>query len=68
MKRTPAILSASHDGQVIGRRLKFDATDPNQGIFFINGSESRVEIVGKNKGTELMFSSSSLILIPASMP
>ena len=42
-------------GQAVAHCLKFDAADPNQGIFFINGSETRVEIVGRNKGTELMF-------------
>ena len=50
-----SIVTPGGMGQVIGRRLKFDQTDPNQGIFFINGSETRVEIVGKNKGAELMF-------------
>lgn len=31
------------------------ATDPNQGVFFINGAETRVTVVGKNTATELMF-------------
>ena len=31
------------------------ATDPNQGVFFINGTETRVTVVGKNTATELMF-------------
>lgn len=41
--------------QVTGYRLKFDPSDPNQGIFFINGSTTQVSIVGKNGPSELMF-------------
>lgn len=49
-------------GRLTGYRLKFDPTDPEQGIFFTNGSIStRVEVVGKNKPRELMF------LVPASL-
>lgn len=48
-------------GQLTGYRLKFDASDPNLGIFFINGSTTRVSIVGKNGPSELMF------LVPASL-
>lgn len=42
-------------GQLAGRYLKFDATDPQQGIFFVNGSETRVEVMGRNTSTELVF-------------
>ncbi len=41
--------------QVTGYRLKFDPTDPTQGIFFVNGSTTQVSIVGKNGPSELMF-------------
>jgi hypothetical protein len=54
-------------GRLTGRRLKFQAEDPNQGIFFVaadplsglplpdaNGSY-RVEVIGKNAPSELMF-------------
>ena len=47
--------------QVTGYRLKFDPTDTSQGIFFVNGSATRVSIVGKNNPSELMF------LVPASL-
>ncbi|MCB0165580.1 MAG: DUF4469 domain-containing protein [Anaerolineae bacterium] len=50
-----SIVTPGGMGQVRGRRLKFDATDPNQGVFFINGTETRVTVVGKNTATELMF-------------
>ena len=50
-----AIITPGGMGQVRGHRLKFDAADPKQGIFFINGTETRVEIVGRNTGTDLMF-------------
>ena len=40
-----------------GSLLKFDESDPDQGIFFIGGdkSETRVTDVVKNKPSELMF-------------
>jgi len=47
--------------QVTGYRLKFDPADTSQGIFFVNGSATRVSIVGKNNPSELMF------LVPASL-
>ena len=50
-----SIITPGGMGQVRGRRLKFDPADPNQGIFFINGTETRVTVVGKNTATELMF-------------
>ncbi len=48
-------------GRLTGHRLKFDPTDPNQGIFFINGKTTQVAVVGKNDPSELMF------LVPASL-
>jgi len=44
-------------GQVVGHRLKFDAEDPAQGIFFVaaDGSETQATVVGRNKPAELMF-------------
>jgi hypothetical protein len=43
--------------QLAGDRLKFDPTDPAQDIFFVaaDGSETRIEVVGKNTGGELIF-------------
>jgi hypothetical protein len=48
-------------GRLTGYRLKFDPADANQGIFFINGSTTQVDVVGKNDPSELMF------LVPASL-
>lgn len=42
-------------GQITGYRLKFDPADPEQGIFFINGSTTRVSVVGHNGPSKLMF-------------
>jgi hypothetical protein len=49
--------------QLVGRRLKFDPTDSQQGLFFIaaDGPETRVDKVGRNKPAELIFG------IPASL-
>lgn len=51
------VLTAGGMGQFIGHRLKFDPADANQGIFFVaeDGNATRVEIVGRNKPAELMF-------------
>ncbi len=48
-------------GQLGGRHLKFDPSDPAQGVFFVasDGRETRVEVVGRNKPSELSF------LVPA---
>lgn len=51
-------------GQLAGDKLKFDPADTSQGIFFVGGGETgtlRVEVVGKNTSTELMF------LVPANL-
>jgi hypothetical protein len=44
-------------GQVVGHRLKFDAADPEQGIFFIagDGTATRVTVIGRNMPSDLMF-------------
>jgi hypothetical protein len=44
-------------GQVSGRRLKFDAADPNQGIFFVaaDGSATRAEVVVMNTPRKVIF-------------
>ena len=47
-------------GQITGHRLRFDPGDTSQGIFFVNGSATRVSVAGKNDPSELMF------LVPAS--
>ena len=50
-------LTSGGMGQLFGYRLNYDPADAQQGIFFIaaDGSEKRVEIVGRNKPRELMF-------------
>ncbi len=57
------ILTPGGMGEVLGHRLKFDPSDPAQGIFFIaeDGTETRVTVVGRNKPGDLMF------LVPASL-
>jgi hypothetical protein len=42
---------------LIGNRLNFDPADAAQGVFYIgaDGTEVRVEIVGQNKPSQLMF-------------
>lgn len=44
-------------GQVVGHRLKFDAADENQGVFFIaaDGTATRVTTIGRNMPADLMF-------------
>lgn len=44
-------------GQIIGHRLKFDATDANQGIFLVdnNTTATRITTIGRNMPAELMF-------------
>lgn len=44
-------------GQVTGHRLKFDETDPAQGVFFIaaDGSASRAEVLVMNTPRKLIF-------------
>ncbi len=44
-------------GQIEGYRLKFDADDPLQGIFFIaeDGTETRVRVMGENWPGKLLF-------------
>ncbi len=52
-----SVLTAGGMGQLTGHRLKFDPADANQGIFFVaeDNSATRVEIVGRNKPGDLMF-------------
>jgi hypothetical protein len=42
---------------LIGNRLSYDPEDAQQGVFYVNGdgSEIRVEIIGQNKPSQLMF-------------
>jgi len=45
-------------GRLIGRRLKFDAADPAQGVFFLSladGSATQVELVGENLPSKQIF-------------
>jgi hypothetical protein len=50
-------LTSGGMGQILGHRLSFDPADPQQGIFFVaaDSSASRVQIVGRNRPSELMF-------------
>ncbi len=52
-----SVLTSGGMGQLTGHRLKFDPADDKQGIFFIaeSGSAAKVEIVGRNKPGDLMF-------------
>lgn len=52
-----ATLTPGGMGQLTGYRLKFDAADPRQGIFFLaaDGTETRVAIIGQIKPSSLMF-------------
>ena len=58
-----SIVSPGGIASIKGYRLNFDRADINQGIFFIaqDGSETRVENLGHNKPSQLMF------MIPAGM-
>jgi hypothetical protein len=58
-----SVVTPSGMAQISGNRLQFDATDPEQGIFFIasDGSETRVGVVGRNMPSTLMF------LLPAGL-
>lgn len=44
-------------GKLTGYRLAFDQADPRQGVFLIpgDGTETRVEVYGKNTARELIF-------------
>ena len=50
-------------GELVGFRLKFDETDPEQGIFFIseNGPSVHVEVIGANQPKKLLFMVPELI-------
>jgi hypothetical protein len=52
-----SVLQPNNVANLEGRRLKFDAGDPLQGVFFVaaDGAASRVEIVAKNSPSELIF-------------
>jgi hypothetical protein len=49
------VLTPGGMGRLVGRRLKFDPADPDQGIFFLaaDGSATQVVFVGKNMPAEL---------------
>jgi hypothetical protein len=51
------VLTSAGMGQIVGHRLKFDPADDNQGIFFVaeDGSATQVDVIGRNKPAELMF-------------
>ena len=51
------LLTLNNPGQLTGRRLKFDADDEAQGVFFIasDGTATKASLVMRNKPAELMF-------------
>ena len=56
-----SLLTPNGMGRVLGYRLKYEHNDPQQGVFFVaaDNTETRVEVVGTNKPSEMIF------LIPA---
>ena len=52
-----SVLTPGGMGQVVGHRLKFDPAAADQGLFFVaeDGGETRVDVVGRNKPGDLMF-------------
>ncbi len=54
---TNSVLTPGGPGGLTGHRLKFDATDEQQGVFFIaaDGSAARASRVMRNKPADLMF-------------
>ena len=58
-----SMLTTGGMGQLTGHRLKFDPADEKQGIFFIaeDNKATRVEIVGRNKPGDLMFTVPNLV-------
>jgi hypothetical protein len=52
-----SILTPGNMGTIIGSRLKFNADSADEGIYFIDESntESKAPFVGRNKPGELMF-------------
>lgn len=52
-----SIVTPGGMGQICGHRLKFDASDAQQGIFFLGEKEqqTRISVVGENKPARLMF-------------
>lgn len=52
-----SILTPGGMGRISGHRLQFDAATPEQGVFFVaeDGTETRVDVVGRNKPSELVF-------------
>jgi hypothetical protein len=62
-QQSNSVITPGGMAQIVGHRLKFDAADPGQGIFFTaeDGTATRVDMLGKNNPAELMF------LTPASL-
>ena len=59
-----SVLTPGGMGRVTGYRLKFDPTDPEQGIFFMPAGEStsgQAAVIAKNGPSELIF------LVPATL-
>ncbi len=52
-----SVLTPDKPGQLTGHRLKVDAADPQQGVFFVaaDGAETRATMLMRNKPADLMF-------------
>lgn len=52
-----SVLTPGQEGRVVGSDLRFDPSDPRQGIFFLDGAggETRVSLAGLNRPSHLMF-------------
>jgi len=51
-----SVLTPNSVANIIGRRLKFDASDPQQGVFFVaaDGAASPAPMIAKNSPSELI--------------
>lgn len=58
-----SVLTPGGMAQVLGHRLKYDAGDADQGVYFVaaDGTETKVDVVGLNKPGQLM------LMVPASL-
>lgn len=52
-----SVLTPDGMGELTGRRLQFDRTDPLQGVYFVaeDNTATRAVVVGRNKPSELSF-------------
>jgi hypothetical protein len=52
-----SVATPSGMGRIIGSRLKVDAADTAQGVYFVaaDGTATKVQVIGQNKPAELLF-------------